>query len=261
MQLPFGLVLKQTERTSIEEVAAMKMARAAGIPVPMVLSCGEHYSAMNNVPVFSKTGEHLGYAHKPIVSILMTRLPGVDLFDDDSKLEVEVEGPWIFELKECITAMRKWHSPYGDSICSVLGSEIHGVRVPHHRMGPFSNQRELYKYLFHFASTQGFESTAEYDTSLAEASKISGLHHRVTFTHGDFKAHNILVGCDGHLSGFLDWESGGWCPEYWEFTTAMRMSKDSWWYQTAAWMGGDEYVEELACERALTKLTVDSYVW
>lgn len=63
------------------------------------------------------------------------------------------------------------------------------------------------------------------------------------FTHGDFKAHNILVDDEGQLSGFLDWESAGWYPEYWEFTTTMRFGRGSWWFQVAAWIGGDEYPE------------------
>ncbi|KIW14742.1 hypothetical protein PV08_07526 [Exophiala spinifera] len=63
MQLPFGLVLKWTERVRIEEVIAMQMARAAGMPVPKVLCYGEHPGSW-----------------RPI-SILMTRLPGIDLYN------------------------------------------------------------------------------------------------------------------------------------------------------------------------------------
>lgn len=259
--LPFGLVLKQTERTSIEEVAAMMVARAAGMPVPKVLSYGEHFSNTNKPPIFTKSGEHIGYAHKPIISILMTRLPGIDLYDSDDDLDVDEEGPWLAELKECIEAMRQWASPYGQGICSAIGTEIHSIRVPFHSMGPFADQFELYEYLFHPVSTEGFKSAAEYDDTLAEASKLRELSHRMVFTHGDFKAHNILVSEDGHLSGLLDWESGGWYPGYWEFTTAMRMNQGSWWAQVTAWMGGDRYSNELAFDRALNRLTVDTYAW
>lgn len=73
--------------------------------------------------------------------------------------------------------------------------------------------------------------------ALARANEIRKYAHRITFTHGDLKAYNILVGDDGHLSGFLDWESAGWYPEYWDFTTAMRFGRDSWWYQVASWLG------------------------
>ncbi|KAL4734352.1 hypothetical protein BDV11DRAFT_209463 [Aspergillus similis] len=71
VQLPFGLVMKWTDRTSIEEVASMQMAAAAGIPVPRVLNCGEHPKASYNRRV----------------SILMTRLPGVSLENSNDELQ------------------------------------------------------------------------------------------------------------------------------------------------------------------------------
>lgn len=74
-------------------------------------------------------------------------------------------------------------------------------------------------------------------------------------------AHNILVGDDGHLSGMLDWESAGWYPEYWEYTTAMRFGRDSWWFRAVSWIGGSEYLEELDYDRALNSLTVDTYAY
>ena len=59
MELPFGLILKWSDRTRIEEAVAMQMARAAGMPVPKVLCYGEHLSD----------------PFRPI-SILITRLSG-----------------------------------------------------------------------------------------------------------------------------------------------------------------------------------------
>lgn len=40
----------------------------------------------------------------------------------------------------------------------------------------------------------------------------------------------------------------------------MRFGKDSWWFQVASWMGGGQYLEELASDVALNLLTVDSYI-
>jgi hypothetical protein len=58
--------------------------------------------------------------------------------------------------------------------------------------------------------------------------------HQIVVTHGDLKAHNIPVDDEGHLSGFLGGECARWCPEYWEFTIAMRFGRNSWWYQYLA---------------------------
>lgn len=244
MELPFGLVLKWSDRTSIEEVAAMRMARAAGIPVPKVLSCGEHPGGPFN----------------RFFSILMTRLPGIPLGNSTDSLRVEMEDPWLFELKECVMSMREWKSPYSGRICSAIGTSLRSARVPNHAMGPFTSESEFHDFLLSPASGHGFDTTSEYIQALAQANEIRKHPHRISFTHGDFKAHNILVGDDGHLSGFLDWESAGWLPDYWEFTTAMRFGAKSWWFQVASWIGGDQYSQELLCDVALNSLTVDSYI-
>ena len=125
--------------------------------------------------------------------------------------------------------------------------------------GPFIDEDELHDYLLSPASGYRFSSTTEYIQTLEQANEIRKYSHRITFAHGDFKAHNILVGDDGHLSALLDWESAGWYPEYWDFTTAMGYGRSSWWSQVASWIGGDQYNRELACDIALNSLTVDSY--
>lgn len=222
----------------------MQMARTAGMPVPKVLSCGEHPHQSNN----------------RFFSILMTRLPGIPLNNSTDPLFVDLEDPWLFELKECVRSMREWKPPHPTRICSPNSTLLRSARVPNHAMGPFSNEIEFHDFLLSPASGHGFDTTSDYIQALTRANDIRRYPHRITFTHGDLKAHNILVGDDGHLSGFLDWESAGWLPEYWEYTTAMRFGANSWWYQVASWMGGDQYSRELLCDIALNSLTVDSYI-
>lgn len=65
-------------------------------------------------------------------------------------------------------------------------------------MGPFTDEDELQDYLLSPASGHGFDSTAEYIEALAQANKIRQYPHQIAFAHGDFKAHNILIGDDGH---------------------------------------------------------------
>jgi hypothetical protein len=81
--------MKWTDQTSIEEVVSMKMAEAAGIPVPKVLNCGEHPKGPSNRRI----------------SILMARLPGVPLENSDDDLQSDFEEPWLEELKMCILSM------------------------------------------------------------------------------------------------------------------------------------------------------------
>lgn len=79
LDLPFGLVLKWSDWTSMEEAAAMQMARDAGMPVPRVLSVEEHPNEPRN----------------RFWSILMTRLPGISLENSYDPIDIEPEEPWL----------------------------------------------------------------------------------------------------------------------------------------------------------------------
>lgn len=242
LQLPFGLVLKWSERTRIEEVVAMKMARAAGMPVPKVLCYGDHPNDWRGV------------------SILMTRLPGWSLNNSRDDFIEDDEQPWFSELARCFHAMRKWEHPFeGEPICSVLNTTISSPRVPGHAMGPFESEEKMHDYLESTASARGFKSLEAFESTLAQAKQLRTLDHSIVFTHGDFKAHNLLVDDEYRLSGFLDWECTGWYPEYWELTTAMKYGKGTWWYMAMMRLGADKYETEIESERALNNLTVDSW--
>ncbi|KIW28369.1 uncharacterized protein PV07_08039 [Cladophialophora immunda] len=234
-ELPFGLILKWAPHVRIEEVIATQW----------VLCYGE-------TP-----------GHESPVSILMTRLPGKPPSKMPRSFDPELEVPWVDELARSLKVMRTWR-PNGWSnesrICSVMGTRIQGARIPLNKMGPFETERELHDYLLSACSSHGFESRADYDRTVVEARKIlTTLPHRICFTHGDLHSLNILIDEHGSLSGFLDWDSAGWYPEYWEFTTIMRRGRGSWWWQVLSFLGGNEYLEEMECDRALDRLTVDSY--
>ncbi|KAG8526059.1 uncharacterized protein KY384_000829 [Bacidia gigantensis] len=244
--LPFGLLLKWHEHVRVEEAFTMRLTRAAGMPVPYVLCCGEQPPP-----------------HWYPVSILMTRLPGFDLANCGDPFIPEDEEPWISEVQRCVDAMRAWSNPFGQRICSAMGSAIASHRVPFHKMGPLENEAELNKVLLGPASKETYMSKGNYEDELALAQEMEDIPHDIVFTHGDFKAHNLLldeIHGKWHLTGFLDWECAGWCPAYWEFTTVLTMHRRTWWGEAVRYLGGDRYQREYRCEEALRSLTVDSYV-
>ena len=244
-QLPFGLVLKWHERTRVEEAVATQMVRAGGLPAPRVLCYGEHPGSPFRV------------------SILMTRLPGTDLYAfyrHDDPFAGDAEGPWFGELRRCVDAMRAWQHPAMPAgVCSATGTAVASRLVPNHRAEPTADAREFTAYLLSAAWPHGYEKRAEYDRDLAVARRLYEMPHRIVWTQGDFKWHNFLLDDDGHLSGFLDWEGAGWYPEHWEFVTGLRGSGNAWWNQVVNAMGGERYAAEMECDWALSRLTANSW--
>ncbi|KAJ5719781.1 kinase-like protein [Penicillium malachiteum] len=67
-------------------------------------------------------------------------------------------------------------------------------------------------------------------------------------THGDLSSLNILVRGD-YIVGIIDWETAGWYPSYWEYTSAHQVNpQNSFWVHEI-----DRFLqpmpEELAMER------------
>lgn len=244
--LPFGLLLKWSDGTRLEEVLATKVCRAAGIPTPKILCYGDQPMT----------------PHAP-VSFLMTRLPGCEVGQVYKSLSPEAKATFIKEIKTYLNLIRQWESPWGEEkVCSIIGGPIRSIRVPNNLVGPCDAGQELHNYLLSPARNS-FDSEEEYEEHLKRARKLRSLQRPgVKFTHGDLKRHNILVDNEGHVTGFIDWESAGWYPEFWEYTTAMRyVLKNSGWWDVLMELGCDKYLEEEECESSLLSLTVDSWTW
>ncbi|WPG99016.1 Hypothetical protein R9X50_00181800 [Acrodontium crateriforme] len=52
-----------------------------------------------------------------------------------------------------------------------------------------------------------------------EIKRLIDLQESPVFTHGDLSSLNILARGDD-IVGIIDWETAGWYPSYWEYTTA-----------------------------------------
>ncbi|RYO83047.1 hypothetical protein DL766_002422 [Monosporascus sp. MC13-8B] len=132
------------------------------------------------------------------------------------------------------------------------------LRVPNHRINPYETEREFNELLLGTASSHSFRSPEEFDSTVATAKRMQDMPHPIVFTHGDFAMHNVLVH-DGRVSGFIDWESAGWYPDYWESTTSLRWAGNPEWRSLLLRLGGSKYESELECELAIRDLTV--YAW
>jgi thiamine kinase-like enzyme len=50
------------------------------------------------------------------------------------------------------------------------------------------------------------------------------------FTHGDLSSLNILARGD-KIIGIIDWETAGWYPSYWEYTTACYVNRQNYFWR------------------------------
>jgi len=258
-QLPFGLILKWSDGTRVEEALTMQVMHAAGLPVPKVVCYGEHANS----------------DHAP-VSILMTRMPGYELGKDwweyyDEKEKAAV----VAEMKMYLDAIRQWKRPECEEsrLCSIAGTSLRSVCFPRHQthagdinpshyMEPCIDEAEFNRNLMYAANM----ASSEFDSQklFAETRKLHKVKHKIVFTHGDVMPQNILVTEDGHLSAILDWEAAGWYPDYWEFSTALRWYRprtdrpNTWWYTFMRRVTDDRYLEERKGDLAMRALTQDA---
>ncbi|KAI0649413.1 hypothetical protein C8Q79DRAFT_950408 [Trametes meyenii] len=240
--LPFGLILKCSNRATEQEGIAMNLARAMGVPAPRFIS-------------FARPPASYGDTLPP--SILMTRLQGTALDElGDEEVDLNVIRS---DLIKILAAMRRFLSPHGDAVCGVDGGTIRGPLIP---MSPFpacANQAAFYDAMrgmgrFSPASDDQYEldCVARTETFFALPS------HAIVFTHGDLHKHNIMIGTDGHISGIFDWESAAWLPEYWEFGMISIMAGNPWGQYMAKSVADGAYDVEIAGQRNMYYLVADA---
>ncbi|KAL7269000.1 hypothetical protein RUND412_008355 [Rhizina undulata] len=93
-------------------------------------------------------------------------------------------------------------------------SQCHDPRVDGHGFGPFQDHETFHSFLH-----GGFDDAC----GNADLQKvINGQRERTyrsVLAHGDLAPRNVIVS-NGKIASIIDWETAGWYPEYWEYTTA-----------------------------------------
>ncbi|KAI0857616.1 kinase-like domain-containing protein [Xylaria cubensis] len=82
--------------------------------------------------------------------------------------------------------------------------------------GPFATLAELHDWLVKPPLRLQSESMYWHQITTHLSSECP-----IVFTHGDIAARNIMVR-NGKIVALLDWEFGGWYPEYWDYVFALR---------------------------------------
>lgn len=169
--------------------------------------------------------------------IVMERIKGEMLAIGWHERSEESKAAILRQLSSMVKQIRGIGSPHGMAVASVDGGSLYderlpglGVRYPEQtpfRFGPFPDTQAFHRWL----RRPTYESNEHYDP---EVNEMIAMHERKdfgvpVFTHGDLSSLNILVRGE-KVVGIVDWETAGWYPAYWEYTTASQVNfRNTFW--------------------------------
>ncbi|ESZ92545.1 kinase domain-containing protein [Sclerotinia borealis F-4128] len=193
-RLPDGLVLKSGPSIRLAEAAAMDLAAKHGLPVPK--SHGVCEPDQEN-------GRRLGW-------IKMDFVEGTALEDVWADLNKQEKLDICHQLRDILIKMRTIEPPTQGTINSCDNSSIKdGRNISDYQGGPFKNETEFNEFILDF----GARPPVALEQAIRNRMPTG---HRTVLTHCDLSPRNIMVR-DGKITGLIDWEDGGFFPEYWEY--------------------------------------------
>ncbi|KAL2354265.1 kinase-like domain-containing protein [Cryomyces antarcticus] len=220
------LCVKYGDRVDLSEASAMHfIAQHTSIPVPKV---------------------HCAFTHRDKTYIVMEHIDGEMLArgwvtrSDESKANIHSQlRKFIHEMRQIV--------PPGLGVANVDGGSLFDPRisVPTWRFGPFTTIQAFHEFL-HDGLRPG-------PTMPPAVNDLIAQHDRSwpppTFTHGDLSSLNILAKGD-EVVGIVDWETAGWYPSYWEYTTACQVNpQNSFWADEI-----DKFLDPFPAEQAMEKI-------
>ncbi|KAH7175027.1 kinase-like domain-containing protein, partial [Fusarium flagelliforme] len=190
---------------------------------------------------------YCSFKHKGRVYILMKRIPGQDLSQTWARRSEESEARILTQLQQITTELRSIPPPDGIGVANVDGSPVFDQRLPDKSLwGPFEAIQDFHRDLRH-----GLElgENVEAFPGLRELINFhNGPWQKIVFTHSDLSSFNIMA-VDDNVTGIVDWETAGWMPPYWEYTSAWHVNPHNDFWQDAVDRFLSPFPHELEMER------------
>ncbi|KAL5361417.1 kinase-like protein [Aspergillus floccosus] len=206
LMLTHGLCVKYGRRVHLSEASTMRfVSQRTSVPVPKVFCA------------FTRSGR---------TYIVMERIKGDMIGRNWVKRSEKSKRRLLSQLAEKVREMRDLQPPEGIGIASVDGGSLFDCRVPGPslRFGPFDTAQDFHRHL-----RRGMEFDSRLDPEVQELIEQQRKSWPLVFTHGDLSSLNILV-CGDDIAGIVDWETAGWYPSYWEYTSAHQVNpQNSFW--------------------------------
>lgn len=151
----------------------------------------------------------------------------------------------IEEIAGYVKQLRSLEPPQAGAVGSTSLKECLDHRIGSDPFGPFNDHGSFHSLLRRHIPLE--DCTKVFGE---EVTRCHSRQYRSCFTHADLCLRNIVVN-DGKVAAIIDWEFGGWYPEYWEYTKAHfgRIDMPDWYagFELAV----TRYDDELTAERAL----------
>lgn len=189
------------------------------------------------------------FTHSGRTYIVMERIQGDIIGNGWVRRSEESKTKLLSQLQTMIREMRELQPPEGMGVASVDRGSLYDCRLPGPtlRFGPFESIQE-----FHWHLRRRMEIEPTVDSPVQDLIQQHSKSWPLVFTHGDLSSLNIMVRGDD-IVGIIDWETAGWYPSYWEYTSAYQVNpQNSFWVHEI-----DKFLqsmpEELEMERARQK--------
>ena len=224
---PFDLYMKRGLSPVLRSgaLATILVATRTTVPVPTILD-------------FVNDGDHS--------IMVMTRIPGYPVREDILGGKMSEE---YFEstMRDWLNQLRALPAPNTERVTAFDGGRCMCFRVERDPFGPFPDIASFHRKLLRMCPWEKGHHLLDI------VGKSHDKPHRITFTHGDIHADNLLS-LNGKMTGLIDWDCAGWFPEYWDYTVAVYHHR-----RHPFWVGCfsrvfPQYEDELEIEKEIWKV-------
>ena len=230
------ICVKSTPFTSLAEASTMRfVAENTTIPVPKV---------------------YCAFEHKRRVYVVMERIDGLPLAHGWRQRTAESQARILNSLRSMIQQLRQIPAPIECGVSNVDGGPIYDPRLPGPKhWGPFRTIDDFHKRL-----RADLEEPEYAGTRIPEVGPLISFHKQPwlcpVFSHGDLSSLNILARGDD-IVGIVDWETAGWMPPYWEYTSAWNVNPQNQFWQNEVDRFLEPFPEALEMEAIRRKYNGD----
>ncbi|KAI0435704.1 kinase-like domain-containing protein [Xylaria telfairii] len=205
----------------------------------IIYQCHTRYVVLhdNKITKYTTNPDGMGATDHPNEAMVLrfikanTTIPVPEVFSSDwDRITMEyIEGKTLQQAWSILTPDQRSDildqlRGYIAQLRALKGTQLgrlngQGVVVPSIMMrsgGPFATLAEFHDWLVKPPKRLQSESMYWHQITTQLSAECP-----IVFTHGDIAARNIIVR-DGKIVALLDWEFGGWYPEYWEYVFALR---------------------------------------